>query len=76
MNGLIDRLNEVADDLFDELGVAATRDAEEQPHHIGSQLEKIAGQICDHYCKWPERIETEAELFENYCDHCPIMLLI
>lgn len=83
MNNLQDKLTRAAEDLkrgvTDPGQVAAIREAAEElekPHNIPSQMEKIVEQFCDHYCKWPERCQTEDELYANYCNDCPTGLLL
>lgn len=48
---------------------------------IHKQLEQIASEICDHYCKWPDQYfqtnETEdaytEKLVEEKCLMCPLV---
>lgn len=47
-------------------------------------LQSVADQMCDKYCKWPEKCleekkdtdEAEEVLHNEHCDHCPILQLI
>lgn len=43
---------------------------------ITEQIEKIAEDICMHYCKWPDLWDEEAEGCElsesDHCVNCPI----
>ena len=39
---------------------------------IIQQLEAIAGEICDNYCKWPELYDDMDELCSEHCDECPL----
>ncbi len=48
--------------------------------NIHEALAKIAGEMCDQYCKWPDKItkgeDEDAELMElveEHCLHCPMM---
>ncbi len=37
-------------------------------------LEEIVGEICDHYCKYPEQYKDNDDIDEmcaKHCDHCP-----
>jgi hypothetical protein len=38
-------------------------------------LDKIAGEMCDKYCKFPDQAKDEDELFKNHCDKCPMLKL-
>lgn len=38
-------------------------------------LDKIAGEMCDKYCKFPDHAKDEDELFKNHCDKCPMLKL-
>lgn len=38
-------------------------------------LDKISGEICDKYCKFPDQAKDEDELFKNHCDKCPVLKL-
>lgn len=44
---------------------------------IGKVLEDICSDICDNYCKWPEKYETDNEsqerMYEEHCDKCPLL---
>lgn len=42
---------------------------------IPEQLDKIAGEMCDKYCKFPDQAKDEDELFKNHCDKCPMLKL-
>ena len=47
---------------------------------IADMLNKMAGDICDNYCKWPEQYENEqdeedAALYEDHCWACPLNVL-
>lgn len=52
------------------------RHRREQGPSIGSQLEKIAEEMCSNYCKWPSLWDEEKEgyqLSESYiCMNCPM----
>lgn len=47
---------------------------------IALELEHIAAQICDKYCKYPEQWEEEKEGKELYeseiCKNCPLTRLV
>lgn len=36
------------------------------------QLEEIATEICDKYCKYPEKYRNEEKMFGEACDQCPL----
>ena len=38
-------------------------------------LDKISGEMCDKYCKFPDQAKDEDELFKNHCDKCPLLKL-
>ena len=38
-------------------------------------LDKISGEMCDKYCKFPDQAKDEDELFKNHCDKCPMLKL-
>lgn len=47
-------------------------------------IEKVRADICDNYCKWPEKYgvtgdgsdpEREEQLMDEKCDECPLDLL-
>jgi hypothetical protein len=46
---------------------------------IQEQLDKIAGEMCDKYCKFPDQASKESKdedyLFRTYCDKCPMQKL-
>lgn len=48
--------------------------SEEKP--ITKQLEAVAEDICNNYCKWPEKWDTEKEGCElvdsEICANCPL----
>jgi len=50
-------------------------DAEKNP-----ELEEVAGEICDHYCKFPEaygdREDDNQRMIEEKCNKCPLDRLI
>ena len=46
-----------------------------------SEMEHIAGEICDHYCKFPEAYYTGQDddndrMIEERCNNCPLGKLI
>ena len=54
---------------------------ETQIPNVKNAFEMIASEICDHYCKWPDRYftpdgnedeETE-RLTEERCNSCPLV---
>lgn len=55
--------------------------ADMQIPNIRKELEAIAGEMCDHYCKWPDQyfdpsgIEEEQteRLVAERCKTCPIL---
>ena len=49
------------------------RNAEEMT--VPQLLDKIAGEVCDKYCKFPDQAKDEDELFKNHCDKCPMLKL-
>ena len=42
---------------------------------IPQLLDKIAGEMCDKYCKFPDQEKDEDELFKKHCDKCPMLKL-
>ncbi len=46
---------------------------------ISKQLEEIANEICNNYCKYPEQWDEEKEGCElcesEYCKNCPLSRL-
>lgn len=50
---------------------------------IHEQLEKITEEICDEYCKYPEKVRQECgdadkafdKLLEKHCNRCPLSRL-
>lgn len=52
---------------------------DEKPN-IGKQLEAIASEICDHYCKFPDQYYIDADnedvytekLVTEHCNMCPL----
>jgi hypothetical protein len=48
---------------------------------ITKQIEEIAEDFCDNYCKYPEKYDPEehdgVELFDSdICQNCPMMRLV
>lgn len=46
-----------------------------EPMSIPAQLQRIAEDICDHYCKFPEQYEGDDgidRLISEHCENCPI----
>ena len=51
---------------------------------IVRQIEQIAEDICDNYCKYPELYaaqykdpdESESRLLSEKCDNCPLLRLV
>lgn len=41
---------------------------------VSDILEQIKADMCDDYCKWPEKCEglTEDAMHRMYCDNCPL----
>ena len=39
-------------------------------------IEKVAGEICDHYCRFPEAYLEEERMHEEKCDKCPLNELV
>ena len=82
MDELLARIKDATEQM--ELGVKSPghigvlKDAAkelQEPHGIVWQLEEIAGRFCDSYCKWPEKYNTEGQLYDERCSKCPISLL-
>lgn len=54
---------------------------QEQSPNIGKQLEAIAGEICDHYCKFADQYYADADSEDKYteklvmehCEMCPLV---
>ena len=52
---------------------------EKETRTIVQQLDDIAREICDKYCKWPEQWDEEREGVEIYvgpCKDCPLNRLL
>ena len=49
---------------------------EEKIKTITQQIEEVAEEICNHYCKWPDIWNEDKmgmELFESkHCQECPL----
>lgn len=43
---------------------------------ITEQLEEIAEQICDNYCKYIEKYSDYEKLVEEKCEHCPLWRIV
>ena len=56
-----------------------SKQKEEKPKTISQQLEEIAEEFCNHYCKWPDIWNEDKmgmELSESkYCQECPLSRL-
>ena len=39
---------------------------------ITSMLEQISAQMCEEYCKWPEKYESDDRLYNEKCSKCPL----
>lgn len=46
-------------------------DGEEKPSTIIQMLNGIADEICDDYCKWPEKCKSDIRLMKH-CHECPL----
>ena len=42
---------------------------------IQEQAERLLGEICDHYCKYPEVCASQEDL-DAICDGCPLATMI
>ena len=47
---------------------------------IAELMNKMAADICDNYCKWPEKYKTEdgdedGRLYDEKCGDCPLHIL-
>ena len=48
---------------------------------VAKELEEIASEICDNYCRWPEEYGVMYELYKaeerlaEKCENCPLMRL-
>lgn len=40
------------------------------------QADSIAEDMCDNYCKWPDRISDPDDLQELHCKDCPMSRLV
>ena len=38
-------------------------------------IDEAVEEICFYYCKWPDKIENQAELLDKYCKNCPLQKL-
>lgn len=64
--------------LMDCIGYAKKlekENAELKEMTVPQLLDKIAGEMCDKYCKFPDQAKDEDELFKNHCDKCPMLKL-
>lgn len=46
---------------------------------IVTEIQNIAEEICDHYCKYPELYKDDedmAELLDEHCQGCPVNKLV
>lgn len=45
---------------------------------IAEILEETANNMCDNYCKYPEKYTPEEweQVFEDICSDCPLMRLV
>ena len=47
---------------------------------IANQLEDIAGEICNNYCKYPDQWDEDKEGMDisesEYCQKCPLNMLV
>ncbi len=43
---------------------------------VGEIIEEVKIEICEHYCKWPEKWDKEAEgcdlIDSSICSNCPL----
>ena len=37
---------------------------------VGSLINDVIGQFCDHYCKYPEQYDNEEDMLDEVCAHC------
>ena len=64
--------------LMDCIGYAKKlekENAELKEMTVPQLLDKIAGEMCDKYCKFPDQAKDEDELFKKHCDKCPMLKL-
>ena len=40
------------------------------------QVDKMAEDFCDNYCKWPGECKDEDELNEKHCDNCALIRVL
>ena len=38
-------------------------------------IDEAVEEICFNYCKWPDKIENQADLLDKYCKNCPLQKL-
>lgn len=38
-------------------------------------IDEAVSEICFNYCKWPDKIENQADLLDKYCKNCPLQKL-
>lgn len=44
---------------------------------IAYQIERIADEICDKICKWPEKYEEDEDrMYDEHCENCPLTKLL
>lgn len=41
-----------------------------------TQAEKMAGEFCDNYCRFPREVKDEESLHELHCDSCALVRLL
>ena len=53
-----------------------------QQKTISEQIQEVADEMCFHYCKWPDLVESESGdpdeaqmLLDKHCDKCPLSRL-
>lgn len=39
-------------------------------------IDDVRSKICFDYCKWPDKAESEDELFDEHCAKCPLAKLL
>lgn len=42
------------------------------PTNVMDMLQRIAGEVCDRLCKYPEDCEGDEDRLDEYCKECPL----
>ena len=39
---------------------------------VADILDEVCADICDYYCKWPEKYADYDDMLEEQCEKCPL----